>query len=599
MKRFHTLQFRLSALLFCFGFALIIMGGVRQYRRETEAQLEFMRLNAYSEGTRLSGLAQHLLRRRLPQAVDLAISYASVQPDLRLGLVCDAKDVIINTTKKQWRGGNLSASPLADLRGEIDAAREGTDGRIEEIELGTRLVGIFPFWDAAGEQSKGVVILDYDLSNPIAAARWRALSESAAQGCALLGGCMMLWAFLNVMVTSRVGLIEEQARSIGLHTEGPEPITGGDELAMISRGIARAVASLQRTERRFSQIASTMRDVFWIAPAEKGMLPYATDAYGTLFGLPPSRLEHHRWDWLTKIVPEDRRKALELLRRLRRGEAEADVEMRLLSGDDWQRTRWVLVRAQSVPQSGPRDAANSGPLPIVGVVMEISDRKDVEKRLLQAAEDERRRIGYDIHDDICQRLAAAQLKSGVLRATLLRMGMPQAGLAGDVAGELAEATDIARGFARGLAPVAMGVAALPEALEQLSLFLRRAFSVGCEAECAPMEGLLDEEGAAQVYRIAQELATNAAKHAKPTHIRIALSEVNGHAWLEVSHDGSGFDPATTPRGHGMGLHLLRQRLDALGATIEFQKRPGSSGGGSAFCDIPRASGNPTTTPTTT
>lgn len=580
MKRFHTLQFRISALLFAFGCALIVMSVVRQYRREVETQRELMRINAYTEGTRLSGLAQHFLRRRLPQAADLAISYASVQPDLRLGVMCDGLDVIRNATEKQWRGVTLSGSPLAELQPLVEEARASMEGHIEEMQKGVRLVGIFPFWDVVGGLSKGVVILDYDLEGPVLAAQSRVLRESLAQGCALLGSCMLLWALMNVMVTSRVRFIEEQTRHIGLNGEMATPMQGDDELALISQGIAEAVGSLQRTERRFSQIASTIRDVFWIAPAARTASVYVNESYEALSGRPAGWLQHRRWDWLRTIVPEDRRKALELLSNLRKATGEVDMELRLLGRDDLP-SRWMQVRAFSVAADG----SGPGALQVVGVAMDISDKKGVEKRMLEAAEDERRRIGQDLHDDVCQRLAAAQLKSGVLRATLQRLGMPQADLAGDVANELAETTDIARGFARGLAPVAMGVAALQESVEKLCGFLRRAFGVECSSSCQSLDGLLDEEGATQVYRIAQELATNAAKHAKPTKIAISLVAADHIARLEVAHDGLSFDPSTTPHS-GMGLHLMQQRVDALGATLVFHNRPAGVGGSAAICEIP-------------
>ena len=64
MPRFsRTLQFRLSAILLLFGAALVVSSHVLQLRRELEVRRKSLELLAYSDGTRLSGLVQHLLAR--------------------------------------------------------------------------------------------------------------------------------------------------------------------------------------------------------------------------------------------------------------------------------------------------------------------------------------------------------------------------------------------------------------------------------------------------------------------------------------------------------------------------------------------------------
>lgn len=82
----------------------------------------------------------------------------------------------------------------------------------------------------------------------------------------------------------------------------------------------------------------------------------------------------------------------------------------------------------------------------------VSQLRSTEKQLLEAAEQERWRLGMDLHDDICQRIAAAQLKAGVLGVSLSRDQSPHSVLAKQVAEQLADAAEIARGYARGWRP---------------------------------------------------------------------------------------------------------------------------------------------------
>jgi signal transduction histidine kinase len=242
-------------------------------------------------------------------------------------------------------------------------------------------------------------------------------------------------------------------------------------------------------------------------------------------------------------------------------------------------------RSFSAPKPGEAGSA----FQVMGVMVDITDRKELERRLIEVAELERRRIGQDLHDDVCQRLAAAYLKTGVLQSSLNRASLPQAHLASDVGQELAEATDIARRYAKGLAPVAVGPGALPQALNDLAEFLRRAFGVRCECACETVEGLINAEDAAQVYRIAQELATNAAKHSKGTWISVSLRPDIEALKLEVSHDGATFDPRREPKSRGMGIRIVQQRVDALDATLTYE--PLTGGGTTAVCEIPFSNSN--------
>jgi signal transduction histidine kinase len=76
-----------------------------------------------------------------------------------------------------------------------------------------------------------------------------------------------------------------------------------------------------------------------------------------------------------------------------------------------------------------------------------------------------------------------------------------------------------------------------------------------------------------VYFACMEALQNATKHAHgATAIRIAVSG-NGRLRFDVADDGEGFDPATTP--HGNGLTNMRDRIDALGGTLEIDSAPGS------------------------
>jgi signal transduction histidine kinase len=70
-----------------------------------------------------------------------------------------------------------------------------------------------------------------------------------------------------------------------------------------------------------------------------------------------------------------------------------------------------------------------------------------------------------------------------------------------------------------------------------------------------------------LYRVAQEALSNVARHARATHVRVALQLTRGQLTLTIADDGRGFDPATVNGGH-YGLKGLRERAELVGATLD-------------------------------
>ena len=87
MRPFRSLQFKISATLFLVGTLLIVISAIRLYSRSAEVRKESVRSQAFAKGSRLSGMAQHLLRRRSSRAADLEMSYASMDTAMLMGMI--------------------------------------------------------------------------------------------------------------------------------------------------------------------------------------------------------------------------------------------------------------------------------------------------------------------------------------------------------------------------------------------------------------------------------------------------------------------------------------------------------------------------------
>jgi signal transduction histidine kinase len=193
-----------------------------------------------------------------------------------------------------------------------------------------------------------------------------------------------------------------------------------------------------------------------------------------------------------------------------------------------------------------------------------------------------------LHDDACQRLAAMRMKCEALAIRLKDQHSPQSELAVELSNEIAQTSALLRNMARGLAPVEVEGDGLVHALQKLVRMQESIHEVACFFEAKDTVIVDDEEVGTHLYRIAQELITNAARHAKPTRIDVKLESLPDSIRLTVMNDGG---PMQKPApGHlGMGLKIIQYRASAIGATLETRARTDGVSGTITQCTVPQES----------
>jgi two-component system, LuxR family, sensor kinase FixL len=121
------------------------------------------------------------------------------------------------------------------------------------------------------------------------------------------------------------------------------------------------------------------------------------------------------------------------------------------------------------------------------------------------------------------------------------------------------------------------------ALATLAAESSELHGVSCHFACPHPVRIADDETATHLYRLAQEAITNALKHGRARHIRVALLATDAHLRLTIRDDGVGLPAAR--KGHGMGLRIMNYRAGLIGATLTIGPVPG--GGTSVTCTLPR------------
>jgi signal transduction histidine kinase len=196
----------------------------------------------------------------------------------------------------------------------------------------------------------------------------------------------------------------------------------------------------------------------------------------------------------------------------------------------------------------------------------------LEREVLDSSENERRRIGHEVHDSLGQKLTAAALSTNALAAALGAQAPALVRRAEDIGQQLRDAIAEARTLSHGLAPVELIDDGLMAALARLADDTARSSETRCVFECEPPVRIADGQTAGELYRIAQEAVANALKHAGASEIRIGLERCDGSVFLDIEDDGEGFDE-TAPPGDGIGLRVMQYRARLIGAALEVGAAP--------------------------
>jgi len=328
------------------------------------------------------------------------------------------------------------------------------------------------------------------------------------------------------------------------------------------------------SQDRFQQMAENIRDVFWLTNPARTIIIYVNPAYEQIWGRPCLCLYEDPRSWLDAVHLEDRARVRQVIENPV-PEHGYEHAYRVVRPDG--AIRWVLDREFPVRDNAGRFYR------LVGIVRDITGQKELEKEILGISEREQRRIGQDLHDDLCQQLVGIELLSKALERQLKEP--PQAAQAGEIAELIRAAIDHTRLLARGLAPFDLEADGLMKGLKILADRTSDLFRVDCSFDCPFPVLIPDIAVGTNLYRIAQEAVTNSIKHGKAKQIGITLRATVDAALLEVRDNGVGF--AIKEQGaRGMGLRIMKHRADTMGGSFSVQ--PGARTGTIVVCGVPLA-----------
>lgn len=331
--------------------------------------------------------------------------------------------------------------------------------------------------------------------------------------------------------------------------------------------------SLVESEARFRTMFERHVAVMLLVDPETGAIVEANRAGAAFYGYSAQQLRQMKLGDLFQVPPEAAPK------KNRRAAREA-------------RSFWGLMHRLANGETRMVEA-HSSPIHVQGrpllfyIIHDVTERALLQKQVLEIGEQERQRVGQDLHDSLGGKLTGAALMSKALAQKLSTLGLSEAELAQEIVQCINESIRHTRSIARGLFPVELSGSGLAVALAEFAAETERHCDVRCLFRADDGFHIEQPFVALHLFRLALEAVNNALRHAQAREICISLTTTPTYLGLEVRDDGKGL-PSDWTCSSGLGLRTMKYRAETIGARLNIG--PGDQGGTVISCLLPRADG---------
>lgn len=359
------------------------------------------------------------------------------------------------------------------------------------------------------------------------------------------------------------------------------------------RSLATAEQAQRESERRFAAIAENIPGIIFQMQSGPSMprptVPFVSEGVVRLFGVPPRLFLENPHYFFEQFEAEDAAALFEQLMEPPRPGVPLTWEGRLKNYGK-RLDRWVLMNAVAKPR---------GNLFVWdGVLLDISDRKEAEERLVSAKtelrlvttefekrrEQERGAIAREIHDDMGGSLTKLKADVAWLSKTLAPDPAVQEKL-DDMLELIEHLLASSQRISKDLRPGILDYGLIPALEWQMGDFQKRTQIEGT-FQCNVDELELDAEKNTALFRILQEALTNIVKHAQATRVDVELFVSENELSLEIRDNGRGIENTDKLKEASFGLRGMQERVAAFEGWVDVSGSLGS--GTTVMVSIPRS-----------
>ena len=205
--------------------------------------------------------------------------------------------------------------------------------------------------------------------------------------------------------------------------------------------------------------------------------------------------------------------------------------------------------------------------------MEMEQKKKTTQAVMQAEEDERKRIAGELHDSVAQKMVVAKLNLEALNNHTDKLNEQEKKIYHNIQLLLEESTTEVRQLSHSMMPQAFSHAGLTNAVKDFldkiaTPGLRINFSAEGNFESIP------ENTGLMIYRIIQECVQNVLKHAAATKLDISMIAENSEVDVTIEDNGTGYDTTSINTQGNIGLKNVHSRVEYLRGKLDINSAPG-------------------------
>jgi two-component system NarL family sensor kinase len=203
----------------------------------------------------------------------------------------------------------------------------------------------------------------------------------------------------------------------------------------------------------------------------------------------------------------------------------------------------------------------------------IEQKKRTMDAVMQAEENERKRIAAELHDSVAQKMVVAKLNLEAFEGYLPKLSNEEQKVFDNIFSLVDESCTEVRNLSHSMMPHAFFQSGLADAVKNFidkiqNKNLRILFNTDGDLEN------LDKNTELMIYRIIQECLQNIIKHAHADRVDISVIAENGEIDATIEDNGIGFDTSLLENNSGMGMKNIRSRVEFLNGQLDINSHPG-------------------------
>ena len=529
---------------------VVVVGGVGAHDRylETVARESFRKYESRFDFLYLTDLDMPALLERLKHLPDDTIVYHT-------SLMQDASGArFIDATQSVPLIASASKAPVF-IVDDVDLGRGTAGGDVLSWASDGRVVGEMAVKVLNGEKPQDIPIAK---SADVYMFDWRALKRWGLNESALPPGSIVLnrqttiWeSYKWYIVAGTVLVLAETVLILGLMWQRERR--------------RRSESQLRESEERFRLAAQAGKMYAYEWDVATDVILRSGDVPGVLGSTGEASLT--RQQLLAGVHPDDRPSFNASVSERTPENHETQIVYRVLRPD--RSIVWLEKTGRAYFDEYGRMVR------MIGMVADITERRraettlvDVNRRLIEAQEQERVRIGRELHDDVTQRLAMLLLELEQLQGNPSEVES-RVGKLRNQTSELLDDVEALSHELHGSKVRYLGaVAGIGSWCREFGA--RQNMEIDFRSDVA---GVVPSEIGVCLFRVLQEALHNAVKHSGVKRVEVRLMEESNQVHLIVSDSGKGFDVESTMLGKGVGLMSMQERVRLVNGTIAVDSKP--------------------------